>query len=146
MLAPLKDRSILEIAPADTLFDEPASSCDITAELFAEIDALKLALRQSRDDQRRSALDSTARIIAQANEISHLQDTNISLKKSLHTLESGVAITQLGQKLMDLSARNDMLSLAVARLSIMEKALNIACRECEYLVDECEIAFHQTIF
>lgn len=145
MLAPLKDRSILETAPADALFDEPASCYDNTAELINEIDALKHALRQSRDEQRRSALDSAAKIIAQTNEISLLKETNLRLTNRLNTLESGEAIIQLGQKLVAISARNDMLNLATERLSKMDKALSIACRECEYLVHECEIAFHQTI-
>ena len=140
MLAPLKDRSILKSAPADTQFDEPASNYDITAELFAEIELLKQALRHSRDDQRRSALDSAAKIIAHANQISHLQDINNNLEKRLHQLESGVAITELGQKLMALSTRNKVLSVTTERICLLDKALCIARTECDYLVQECEIA------
>jgi hypothetical protein len=140
MLAPLRDRSILESAPADTQFDEPASNDDITAELFAEIELLKQALRHSRNAQRRSALDSAAKIIAQANQISHLQDINNKLEKRLHQLESGVAITELGQKLMALTTRNEILSASTERICLLDKALCIARTECDYLVQECEIA------
>lgn len=137
MLAPLKDRSILELDPGDAQLDTPATWPE------TENDALVLALRQSRRALRLSATTSATKIIDQANEINRLKQLNNELSQRLQALESGQAITQLGQKLMTLSSRNEILSAASERICRLDKALCVARSECDYLVQECEIAFFE---
>lgn len=137
MLAPLKDRSVLELDPGDAQFDLPSAWPE------TEHAALLLALRQSRHALRLSATTSATKIIDQTNEINRLKQLNSELSQRLQALESGQVITQLGQKLMALSTRNEILRAASERIYRLDKALCVARTECDYLVQECEIAFFE---
>lgn len=133
MLAPLKDRSILELDPGDDLsFERTPLPDNDHAELV-------LALREARRALRLSAMTSTRKIIEQTNEIDRLNEQNAALTKRLNELESGVAITRLGQKLMSLTTRNEQLTSATERICFLDKALCLARTECDYLVQEYEI-------
>ena len=118
MLAPLKDRSIL--LPAD---DGPE---DGEA-------ALRLALRQARQAQRRAAEYGARQSIALSNEVNRLNELNRQLHSRLDELESGQAMVTLGQQLMALRAENEALLAAAHQLCHLERTLHATRRDCERL-------------
>src|SRR5512145_835316 len=99
MLAPLRDRSILERDEGDPL--APALDTRQIARLESEIGALRQALRQSRQSQRRSATLAARQIVAQTNEISRLQEINAQQRQRLAQFESGQAMIELGRQLIE---------------------------------------------
>lgn len=121
MLAPLKDRSILSRTDGD---EGPAGETE---------KALRLALQQARQTQRRAALEGARRSVALSNEVACLTERNRQLQRRLDELESGQTITALGQQLMALRAENDALLAAAHRLCHLSQALNAVRRECEHL-------------
>lgn len=127
MLAPLKDRTILEREPAE-------------ATLQAENAALKLSLRQARQAQKRTATLTARQIVGLTNEINHLNEVNRLLQARLAELESGQAVIVLGQQLMALRQENDDLTEAAQRLWYLDRTLCAAHRECERLACERDAA------
>ena len=85
MLAPLKNRAILEKEPADAPADGNPEDAERLkrAQLEAEVSSLRQALRESRAALRRSATQSAQKLIAQANEISRLKALNAGTGKRL---------------------------------------------------------------
>lgn len=120
MLAPLKDRSILE-READ---DAPDA---------AETLALRLALRQSRQAQKRAATLSTRQIVELTNAGNRLSEHNRQLQQRLDELENGQTLLALGQQLMALREENDALIAAAHRVWQLDRTLSAAHRECERL-------------
>lgn len=120
MLAPLKDRSILE-READ---DAPDA---------AETQALRLALRQSRQAQKRAATLSTRQIVELTNAGNRLSEHNRQLQQRLDELENGQTLLALGQQLMALREENDALIAAAHRVWQLDRTLSAAHRECERL-------------
>lgn len=120
MLAPLKDRSILE-READ---DAPDA---------AETQALRLALRQSRQAQKRAATLSTRQIVELTNAANRLSEHNRQLQQRLDELENGQTLLALGQQLMALREENDALIAAAHRVWQLDRTLSAAHRECERL-------------
>lgn len=137
MLAPLKDRSLIERDDGDAQQDGAAPAVD---ELGLENLALRLALRDARQTQRRSADAATRQIIAQRNEISRLQQLNARLQQRVNELESGQAIVSLGQQLMALAESNDQLRDAARRVWHLDRTLCAAHHECERLARERDAA------
>ena len=139
MLAPLKNRAILEKepaeAPADCSYPDDAERLQ-RARLEAEVGSLRQALRESRAALRRSATQSTQKLIAQANEISRLKALNAGTAKRLADLESGHAIIELGRKLIELSEVNHTLSSAAQRVWCLEKTIQAAHDEYRRLSSE----------
>ena len=127
MLAPLKDRSILERDSAD----QPSES-----ELLAENAALTLRLRQVRQFQKRTATANTCRIVALTNENFRLTELNRQRQQRIDELESGQVIIGLGQQLMALQQKNDELIEAVQRIWFLDRTLDAAHQECERLARE----------
>lgn len=139
MLAPLKNRALLEKEPEDAPAD--CSYPDDTerlkhAQLEAEVSALRQALRESRAALRRSATQSTKKLIAQANEISRLKALNADTGKRRADLESGHAIIELGRKLIELSEANHSLCGAAQRVWCLEKTIRAAHGEYQRLSSE----------
>lgn len=139
MLAPLKNRAILERAPADE--DERCPSDNAVdagrvAELESENLALKSALRQARQSQRRNATLQAKKSVAQTNEILRLEEVCRQLRQRLASYESGQAIIELGQKLMELRDANEQLINAAQRVWTLDKTLCAAHQECERLTRE----------
>lgn len=132
MLAPLKDRGLIEQAVDD---DENTSCC-----LSEEIAMLRHSLRQSRQMQKRGATLAARRIVALTNEISLLDEQNRQLRTRLESLESGVAMTTLAQHLLALRRENDELHTATQRLWFLDRTLGAAHRECERLARERDAA------
>ena len=124
MLAPLKNRAILEKEPADGSHPDDAERLKRT-QLEAEISSLRQALRESRAALRRSATQSAQKLNAQANEISRLAE-----------LESGHAIIELGRKLIELSEANHSLCGAAQRVWCLEKTIRAAHGEYQRLSSE----------
>jgi len=135
MLAPLKDRSVIEREDAQGHGDGPALS-----DLQAENMALRLALRQARSSQRRNATLTTRQIISLNNEISRLQALNLSLQQQCEEYASGQAIVSLGQRLMALEASNEQLLAAAQQVWYLDKSLCAAHHECERLARERDAA------
>lgn len=128
MLAPLKDRSLIE--------REPSISADQRiAQLEAANAALGSALRQARQAQKRSATLTARKIVAQANEISRLEASQQASRQRLAALESGQAIIELGQRLLAISAANERLSAANEQLSSAARRV--------WTLDKCLCAAHQ---
>ncbi len=139
MLAPLKNRALLERDQAgpetDLSYLSPADR-QYLQHLESENAAFRLALRQARRSQRRSASQAARQLVAQLNEINRLNELNSHQKKRLEELESGQAMTELGQKLLALSEANDYLNAAARRVWFLEKTLGAAHAECERLYRE----------
>ena len=121
MLAPLKDRGIL-IRAEDDAGDTEA--------------ALRLALRQARQSQRRAATMGARQIVALTNEINRLTEQNRQLRNRLDELENGQTLVAFGQQLMALRAENDALIAAAHRVWQLDRTLSAAHRECERLANE----------
>lgn len=135
MLAPLKDRSLIER-------EAPAGADARATRLEAENLALRQALRQARQAQKRSATLSARKIIAQANEISCLQSQLDAVRERVAALESGQAIVELGQRLMALSEANAELADSARRVWLLDKTLCAAHEECARLAGERDRAIH----
>jgi len=139
MLAPLKNRARLERDQAgpqtDLSYLTPADR-QYLQHLESENESFRLALRQSRRSQRRSASLAARQVVAQLNEINRLNELNAYLKKRLDELESGQAIVELGRKLVALSEANEYLSTAAQRVWFLEKTICAAHAECERLYRE----------
>lgn len=127
MLAPLKDRSILERDNAD----QPNES-----ELLAENAVLKLRLRQVRQFQKRTATANTCRMSSASRKFSLVRATIRHRQQRIDELESGQVITGLGRRLMALQQENDELIDAVQRLWFLDRTLGAAHQECERLARE----------
>lgn len=135
MLAPLKDRSLIERDDGQDLNDTPPSP-----DLHAENTALRLALRQARRSQRRSATLSAGQVVALNNEVSRLQQLNQSLQQRCEEYASGQAIVNLGQRLMTLEESNAQLLAAAQQVWYLDKSLCAAHHECERLARERDAA------
>lgn len=139
MLAPLKNRDILERDPADPQSDLAAPATPENrqvARMAAEIAALREALRQTRRTQRRNATATARQIVGQLNEINRLQTQNAALRQRLADLESGRAIIDLGRRLLQLSESNEQLSTTAQRVWFLEKTIAAAHAEYQRLSDE----------
>lgn len=137
MLAPLKNRAILERDPGDPQSDLAAADERRRLDrLSDENTALREALRQSRRALRRSAAAAARRIVAQENEISRLQTLNAAQGQRLADLESGRAIIDLGRRLLALSESNRQLSTTAQRVWFLEKTIEAAHAEYERLSRE----------
>lgn len=123
MLAPLKDRSVLERAPEST-----------------ETAVLRQALKQARKTQKRAATLAAARIAGLEQENGCLADANRQLQARITQLESGQALIALGQQLMALRTKNDELSAGLHQLWALDRNLCAAHRECERLARERDSA------
>lgn len=135
MLAPLKDRSILQQATAD---DTPSweDLAERLAALEDENKALKSALRATRQQLRRNATEHTRTMVAQSNEISRLQLVVEQHQSAVDHLASGQAMIEMGQRLVALSDANEHLVEAAQRVWHLDKTICQAHRECERLARE----------
>jgi len=129
MLAPLKNRSLIEREPS-------LSAEERMAQLESANLALHNALRQSRQTQKRSATLAARKIVAQDNEISRLETLHRAARERVEALESGQAIVELGQRLMALSEANAQLTDAAQRVWVLDKTLCAAHEECARLARE----------
>lgn len=134
MLAPLKDRSILQ---RDCAGDDHGETG-----LLAENAALRKSLRQSRQMQKRSATISTRQIVELTNNNHRLTELNRHLQARIIELESGQAIIALGQQLMALRQENDELADAAQRVWFLDRTLCAAHHECERLARERDSALN----
>lgn len=133
MLAPLKDRSLIE--------REPLTSVDERiAQLEAANAALSSALRRARQTQKRSATMAARKIVAQANEISRLEMIYEAARQRVDALESGQAIIELGRRLMALNEANEQLIDAAHRVWTLDKTLCAARDECARMAQERDLA------
>lgn len=130
MLAPLKDRSVLERA---TEAGELATPDAINA-------VLRQALKQARKTQKRAATLAAAKIAGLEQANGSLSEANRLLQARIAQLESGQAIVALGQQLMALRTKNDELSAGLRQLWALDRNLCAAHRECERLARERDSA------
>jgi predicted nucleic acid-binding Zn-ribbon protein len=139
MLAPLKNRRVLERDSADPQADLSLLSAETgeshVARLESEIADLRSALRQSRQAQRKSANTSTRKIVAQLNEISRLNEIVAAQRQRLAEVESARSV-EMGRQLQQLGALNDDLGNAMQRVWFLEKTIRAAHAECERLSHE----------
>lgn len=127
MLAPLKDRAILEREPD-------------AGELATENAALKQALRLARQNQKRMATLNAQRIVALTNELATVSERNRQLAIQIQRFESGQAMIEMGRQLMQLRMANDQLSDAAREVWCLDRNLCAAHRECERLAAERDTA------
>lgn len=142
MLAPLKNRRLLERDPAGTQTDLSyltEADRQYLQHIESESAALASALRLARRNQRRSATLATRKIVAQTNEIARLNEICNHQRQRLAELESGQAIIELGRKLFQLSESNEQLCAAAQRVWYLEKTICAAHAECERLSREREL-------
>ena len=126
MLAPLKDRSLIEQERVASLVDENTLQ--------------RQRLRKSRQMQKRAASLAARKIVALTNEMLRLDEHNRLLRARLQELESGVAMTAMAQRLLALQDENDRLRDASQRLWFLDRTLCAAHRECERLTQERDVA------
>lgn len=136
MLAPLKDRSLIEREPLTTADER-------IAHLEAANAALTSAFRQSRQAQKRSATLAARKIVAQANEISRLEALYQMARHRIDALESGQAIVELGRRLMALNEANEQLIDAAHRVWTLDKTLCAARDECARMAQERDLAIRR---
>lgn len=136
MLAPLKDRSLIEREPA--IFAD-----ERIAQLEAANATLSSALRQSRQTQKRNATLAARKIISQANQINRLETLYESARQRVEALESGHAIIELGRRLMALSEANEQLIDAARRVWTLDRTLCAAREECARMAHERDLAIHR---
>lgn len=127
MLAPLKNRSILEVA----------------AEPDEDKHMLRQALRRARQAHKRSATLSARKQVELTNRLLLAEERNRLLQARLAELESGAAITTLAQQLIALRHENDELIDAARRVWFLDRTLCAAHRECERLAKERDCALSQ---
>lgn len=127
MLAPLENRSLIEREPA---------GAERVVQLEAENLALKQALRQARQRQKRSTTLHARKLGEQRSEIARLETLCRQYRKRIDELESGQAIVELGQQLMTLKHANEQLLAAAQRVWYLDKTICAAHRECERLARE----------
>lgn len=136
MLAPLKERSVQECdggAPPVHQTGEATAKFRSSAE---ETQDLRRALRESRTRLRRSAWESTKQIAALNNEVSRLTELCSTYRQQITRFESGVAIVELGCKLMQLSIEKDALHGAAHRVWALERTIEAAHAEYARLSQE----------
>jgi len=116
MLAPLKDRSILEGCGTP----EPVMPAEMVAELVEEMQDLRRALRESRASLRLNAWKSARQTALLHAEISRLKALCSCYEGRLEQYESGVAVIALGQALMRLAGERDSLAqqLGLSKLDL----------------------------
>lgn len=138
MLAPLKDRNIIErrLNSPQTHEGTPPT----TAELLADNRWLRTALRQARHNQRRSATEAARQFVALTNDINRLEEQNAALRQRVEEFASGQGIVSLGQELMTLREANEQLIAAAQRVWHLDKTLCAAHHECERLASERDAA------
>ncbi|WP_265949255.1 hypothetical protein [Dechloromonas sp. A34] len=136
MLAPLKDRSLIEREPT-------LSADERIAQLEAANAALSSALRQSRQAQRRNATLAARNIVAQANEIERLETLYWTAHQRVTVLESGQAIIELGRRLMALSEANEQLIDAASRVWTLDRTLCAAREECARMAHDRDLAINR---
>jgi hypothetical protein len=129
MLAPLKNRSLIER-------ESPLALDERVAQLESENLALRSALRQSRQAQKRSATLAAHKIVTLTNQVSHLDTLHRAARQQVEMLESGQTIVELGQRLMALSEANAQLTDAAQRVWVLDKTLCAAHEECARLARE----------
>jgi cell division protein FtsB len=146
MLAPLKNRDILECDLADPQSDLSLPSPIQQRQydrMATEVTALRQALRESRRAQHKSATSATRRIVSQINEINRLKTLNHNLQKKLADYQSGQAIIELGRRLVELSENNHLLSQTAQRAWFLEKTLQAAHSEFANLAAERDALLQQ---
>ncbi len=135
MLAPLKDRSIIQRSTTDVYAAD--------SRLVAENAALKQALRQSRQAQKRAATLTARQIVELTNANFRLNQTAQQLRQRLTELETGQAMLAMGQRLMAMRQENDELAAAAEHLWFLDRTLCAAHRECERLAAERDVALRK---
>jgi len=95
-------------------------SDDLTASvpesLVEEVRSLRLALRDSRERQRRGALESARRIFALTSEVTRLENLNSAYRRQLESMVVDEQMIELALRLVQQCERN--------------RALRAACRDC----------------
>ncbi len=129
MLAPLKNRDLLEREPED-------SSEQRINDLESENTALQQALRVTRSSQKRIALRNSNHSIEQTNRISALEIFCKNYRNRISELESGQAIIELGRQLMEAKETNQKLLTTAQRVLHLDENISLAHRECERLARE----------
>ena len=124
MLAPLKDRSIL--LPAE----------DDLGQLRQDNVNLKQALRQARRLHKRTATLSARQFVALSNQKLRLEAENQQLVQRLSSLENGLALTSLAQKLMQTRHELEQMRDAARQIWQLERTLDAARSECARLAEE----------
>lgn len=135
MLAPLKDRSLIE--------RESPAEAEHLAQLDADNLSLKNALRQARQTQKRQATLHASKSIAQANEISRLQTLLEQAHERITQLESGQAMIEMGARLLALNESNANLLEAARRAWTLDRTLCASRHECQRLACERDEALHR---
>ena len=133
MLAPLKDRSVLECDAGGAPVDQPAESGAQFRPSLEEARDLRRLLKESRTRLVRGARESTQRIASLNNEVNSLSALCASYRQQLADYESGAAIIEMGRKLMQLSEKNDALNSGMHRMWTLERTIEAAHAEFEAL-------------
>lgn len=133
MLAPLKDRSVIEGA------EEPSTPTMPLCDVQREMEDLRHALRDSRQRLRRGAWQSTRQISLLNAEVIRLQALCTTYEQQLERYSSGVAIIELGQALMRQTNNNERLKSGAHQAWLLEKTLAAAHGECQRLAAERDI-------
>lgn len=138
MLAPLKNRHLIEREPADS-FELLEQACLRIAQLEGEKIALKLALRDLCQVHRRHKMTAAGTEREMAREADCLHERCEAYRQRLEKLESGESIVELGRKLIALEEKNTQLENAAQNVWYLDKTLCAAHCECERLAKERDV-------
>jgi hypothetical protein len=114
MLAPLEDRRLLTVR-----------GCDEECAVEKEMSDLRRALRASRLRLRRSALQSTRRIMDLNAEVARLQAMCDRQAQQITRYAAGAVIVDFGRRLMELSEANSRLVNDSRRAVVLERVLGM---------------------
>ena len=135
MLAPLRDRSLIE--------REAAEDDTRIARLMAENRTLAAALRQARQTQRRNATLAARKIVALTNETSRLNTLLEASRARVAELVSGQAMTEMAQRLMAMSEAKERMAEAARHAWMLDRTLCAAHAECARLAEERDRALQR---
>ncbi|WP_153109982.1 hypothetical protein [Propionivibrio limicola] len=111
----------------------PAVRQDVASE---QVQVLVEALRDCRRRLHRGALESTKRISRLMGDVSRLESLNHVYRERIQRLESGVAMVEMGRRLMLLSEDNERLANTACQVWTLEKNLHDAHAECSRIAAE----------
>lgn len=129
MLAPLKERAVQECDGSAPSAIQVALSVETGQSPAEEIQDLRCALRECRTRLRRSAWESTRQITALNNEVNRLSALCAGYRQQLARFESGVAIAELGCRLMQLSPEKNAFDSVADRVRMLEQTITAAHTE-----------------
>jgi len=126
--------------PCDApVFELACQRDDLPAAVLEELQALRYALRDTRERLHRGALESTRRICALTREVTRLENLNSAYRRRLESAASDDPAIDLARRVLACRDENDVLRREARRAGMLEKALRDAHAECARMASERDL-------